>query len=95
VALSDLASYLAPITGRTVVDRTGSADRFEFVLKSTPDRISPGLSKKNGSKHWAAIDDDGPSLPTALREQLGLKLESKAGPVKVLVIDRVSRLIPN
>jgi uncharacterized protein (TIGR03435 family) len=95
VTLADLASYLSPITGRSVIDRTGAADRFEFVLKWTPDRIPPALSKKNGSTHWAAIDDDGPSLAAAIREQLGLKLESKNGPVKVLVIDRVSRLIPN
>jgi uncharacterized protein (TIGR03435 family) len=37
----------------------------------------------------AETDDSGPTLMEALKDQLGLKLESTKGPVDVLVIDHV------
>ena len=39
-----------------------------------------------------AIDPDGPSLATAVSEQLGLRLESRKGPVDVLVIDHAEKV---
>jgi uncharacterized protein (TIGR03435 family) len=42
-----------------------------------------------------AVDATGPSLGTALREQLGLKLESTRAPVDVLVIEHVERPTPD
>jgi len=40
-------------------------------------------------------DPNLPALSTALAEQLGLKLESRRGPVEVLVIDSVQRPTEN
>jgi len=43
---------------------------------------------------WApdqATDSSAPSLVTALREQLGLKVESQKVPLEILVIDRIDR----
>ena len=37
----------------------------------------------------------GPSLSTALQEQLCLKLESKPGPVRALVVERIEPLVEN
>jgi uncharacterized protein (TIGR03435 family) len=78
-----LAEQLSKVVGREVVDRTGIAGRYDLKLKWTPDDATePQLL--NG-----APADTGPSLFTALEEQLGLKLEPQKGPVQVLVIDHI------
>ena len=78
VPMTALAATLSGFVGRTVVDRTGLSGSYDadFTWTSDPRRApSPG--------------DDGPSIFTALQEQLGLKLESQRGPVDVIVIDGV------
>ena len=68
-----LAEELSKETGRNVVDKTGITGRYDLKLQWTPDDAA----------------DSGPSLFTALEEQLGLKLQPAKGPVQVLVIDHV------
>jgi uncharacterized protein (TIGR03435 family) len=78
------------LEGRTVLDKTGLSGKYEVTLQWLPeDQLSPGTAY--GAQATAAPSDSGPSIYTALQEQLGLKLESAKGPVEFLVIDHVER----
>jgi uncharacterized protein (TIGR03435 family) len=87
--MGQLAATLATLSNtgmsldRPIVDGTGFSGVFDATLRFTPDRIpaGPGAPETH-------IDSDGPSIFTALQEQLGLKLEPRTGPVDFLVIDR-------
>ena len=81
----------ASADGRLVVDKTGLSGRFAFNLTWTPEQM-PTVAPPAGIP---PVDPNGPSLFTALQEQLGLKLESAKGPVEVLVIDSVERPTPD
>jgi uncharacterized protein (TIGR03435 family) len=75
------------VLDRPMIDRTGLAGRFDFQLTWAPDE-----SQFNG--HFRASipsDDPPPDIYTAVREQLGLKMESIKAPVDILVIDHVER----
>jgi len=74
--------YLTHDTGRTVLDKTGLTAAYTFILVQTATSTD-----ESGS----ASEPAGPSLFTALPEQLGLKLEPARGPVPVLVIDHLER----
>ena len=78
--ITELIRRLSAPLGRAVVDRTGLSGSFDLELQWSPDQ---------------AADTPGPSLFTAIQEQLGLKLESQRAPVEVLVIDSVSQLTPD
>jgi uncharacterized protein (TIGR03435 family) len=82
------------LEGRTVLDKTGLSGKYEFTLQWIPEQ-GPGQTfpgPEAGAQAAAPpSDDSGPSIYTALQEQLGLKLESTKGPVEFLVIDRVER----
>jgi uncharacterized protein (TIGR03435 family) len=67
--------------GHEVIDRTGLSGRYDFTLNWTPD------TGASGANAGADAPDAGPSIFTAVQEQLGLKLESAKGPVQVLVVD--------
>ncbi|HEX3093226.1 MAG TPA: TIGR03435 family protein [Candidatus Angelobacter sp.] len=77
------------LAGRTVIDRTGLAGTYDFMLQWTPQ--SPMSSADNG----AAPDSSGASIFTAVREQLGLRLEVTKGPVDTIVIDHAERASEN
>jgi uncharacterized protein (TIGR03435 family) len=74
-----------------VFDRTGLNGLFNVRLTWTPDPLPPGPLPPDAPP----IDPNGPSLFTAVQEQLGLTLESTTGPVDVVVIDSVERPEPN
>jgi uncharacterized protein (TIGR03435 family) len=78
---------------RTVVDRTSLTGRFSFHLTWTPDQLPP--RPPGDQDDLPPIDPNGPSIFTAVQEQLGLKLESTTGPVDVLIIDSVEHPTPN
>ena len=78
-----LTQELARELGRVIIDKTGIAGRYDVTLKWTPD--ADGASPDKGTEDTSS----GPSIFTALQEQLGLKLESTKGPVQVLVIDHI------
>ena len=89
--ISSLARILSQQLGNTVEDKTGLTGKYDFTLQWTPDRNTSPMSPEPGQQGPAAssTDSSGPSIFTAIQEQLGLKLESQKGPVEVLVIDHV------
>ncbi len=94
LSIADLVRQLSRPLGRTVLDKTGLTGNYDFNLKWTPDESQlPMLdgteSGQQGTGYAAAPASTGPSIFTAIQEQLGLKLESKKGPVEVLVIEHV------
>lgn len=80
--LSDLAKMLAGRVNRVVVDKTGLAGNYDFELNWSPAPGENGAGPGDGP----ASDADAPALFTALREQLGLRLQPTHGPVEVLAI---------
>lgn len=89
LGMDELAHFLTQQTGRTVVDNTGLKGNYDFTLHWTPDlALTPN---GGGGPDSSTSSDSGPSMFTAIQEQLGLKLESQRGPVEILVIDHVER----
>ena len=73
---------------RTVVDKTGFTGAWYVkLLYSTDDGQAAGMGVRIDQSHAGS----GPSIFTAVQEQLGLKLDSGKGPVDTLVVDSVAR----
>jgi uncharacterized protein (TIGR03435 family) len=81
-----LAKRLTVLLGRPVVDETGDARHFEFHLRWTPDEVLAGAASPNPETS---------SLLTAVREQLGLRVEAKKVQVSVIVVDHAESVSAN
>jgi uncharacterized protein (TIGR03435 family) len=94
-----LTRSLSSVVGRTVIDKTGLAGNFDYKLDWTPDDAPPPMPKSASpdasGAGTAATETSGPSLFTAIQEQLGLKLEAVKGPVDVIVIDQIEQPAAN
>jgi uncharacterized protein (TIGR03435 family) len=90
VTMQDLADMLVGQVDRIVLDKTGLIGKFDINLEWTPE-VNPAL----GNDREAAPDSNGPSLATALSEQLGLRFEATKAPVPIVVIDHVERPTAN
>ena len=82
--MTQLAAEMS-FVGRQVVDRTGLTGLFDIDLEWTPDPAGA----------TAPPPDAGPSIFTAVQEQLGLKLEPATAPIDVIVIDSAEPPQPN
>jgi uncharacterized protein (TIGR03435 family) len=84
---------LTGVVGRPVVDRTGLTGRYTYKLQWAPEMRGPGGI---GDKQPAgASDPQGPSLFSAIQDQLGLKLESIKGPVDKYIVLRAEKPTEN
>lgn len=91
---SQLARYLSTLFQETVEDKTGLKGNFDYKLDWTPEELGLPLTKGGDAVQGAAgrqASDAGPSLFTALEDELGLKLEARKGPVDVIVVDELLR----
>jgi uncharacterized protein (TIGR03435 family) len=66
--------------GRVVLDNTGLTGKYDFKLSWAPENVAADTN---------STDTSGPSIFTAVSEQLGLKLEPQKGPVPTLIIDHI------
>lgn len=92
--LADALTRERETGGRIVIDKTGLTGNYDWTLHWTPESPAPIFKgADNGATPEGAPtpDTSGPTLFTALEEQLGLKLEPQKGNVETLVIDSVEQ----
>jgi uncharacterized protein (TIGR03435 family) len=83
--MKDLAGNLETQFWKTVTDETGLSGEYGFTLDFIPAEEWQSIAGWSPSK---AINDETPSLDTAISAQLGLRLVRGKGPAPVLVVDK-------
>jgi uncharacterized protein (TIGR03435 family) len=78
ITMARLAEFLSRNMDRPVVDLTEMKGVFDLTLDWTPEK--------------AGDDADGPTLLTALQQQLGLKLQPHKAPIEMIVVDHAERI---
>jgi uncharacterized protein (TIGR03435 family) len=84
--LAGALSGAIPGLGRPVIDKTGLTGRFDFTLEWAREPRGPAASDSP-----APAAPAGPTPIAALRDQLGLKLESTKASLPILVIDHAEK----
>ncbi len=88
-----LTFWLSQQLGRVVIDQTNLKDEYDYTLQWTPDPGQGGAESIGLPPEMPRprVETNGPSIFTAIQEQLGLRLVSQKGPVEIVVIDSVEK----
>jgi uncharacterized protein (TIGR03435 family) len=81
--IAELTNLVSDAVGAPVVDQTGLSGRYDLKLEWTPQLAAPGAAVQTGQAEV--------SIFTALREQMGLRLDSVPVPIRVVVVDSVEQ----
>ncbi len=94
-SLNGFATLLQPILGQPVVDQTNLNGTYDMALKWSPDsQAQRAEAASNGSSPLTSVDS-GPTIYTALQDQLGLKLRPIKSAQDIVVIERAEMPSPN
>jgi bla regulator protein BlaR1 len=75
--------------GLPMVDQTGLKDRYDIDVTYTPTPFMAATLAQTGREPMPGVDPNGPSLSSAVKEQLGFKLETKKMLIPVVVVDHI------
>jgi len=97
--LDEFALWLYAITDRPVLNKTGITGRYFLDVVFAPDQSTPGAltrltmlaRARNGGDIEKPSNPPGPSIATALQQQLGLKLEPATASRDFLIVDNAER----
>jgi uncharacterized protein (TIGR03435 family) len=97
VTTDQLARMISMNLGSTVVNETGLKGKYDYTFSFAPEMGGRmmGMPPPGAGDSSAPPPPQGPSIFTAVEEQLGLKLEGKREPVDVVVIDHIEQPSPN
>ncbi len=89
---SDIASRLAGLLRRPVIDKTGLTGKYDFALEFTPDLSGIALPAGFSAQEGNNASDPGTNIASAVEKQLGLKLTPTRGKLDVIVVDRAEKV---
>jgi bla regulator protein blaR1 len=91
-----IARWISLQLGSTVVDKTGLTGKYDYSLSFAPDEsMKAGILPPGSGAGASPPEAEGPSIFTAVQEQLGLKLVARKEPVDVVVIDHFEQPTEN
>jgi uncharacterized protein (TIGR03435 family) len=95
VTAADMAKKLSGVLAAPVVDATGLKGKYDVDLYWQQPSMGGGrglASAATPEGTAAAEPDENPTIQSALQNKLGLKLESKKGPVDIVVVDHAEKV---
>jgi len=99
--VTQLVTLLATNLSKPVLDQTGLTGTYDFSLTWTPGENAGGLDAviarlpPEVQARIPGADPNGPTIFTALQEQLGLRLESRKVPTEILIVDSAEHPVSN
>jgi len=97
IKLDNLASFLSGQLNQIVQNKTGLVGNYDFTLEWSPDADRPGGPRQAGGEPPNSPSDEnaGTSIFTAIKEQLGLRLERQKSAIPVYVVENVEKPTEN